>query len=635
MAKIILLFPPYWTPAMPHLALPALSSCLRSHGVEVIQRDVNLEVFERVLTRGYLEASLARLREFSRRPAASGASAPRECLRWALAEGPKLAAEVEQAVAVMRSPAFLDGPTGLQALLTIGQSLEVASLPFFPAALSLLSYTPPAAVDSSRSLLRSVRDEQRNMFLDIFRRGIIPDIVREQPDIVGISIPTEGQMLAGMTLAHLVKQSGLPCHVTVGGPHITMLREQLPKAPALFKLIDSAVAFEGEAPLLRLAEALAGAGDLAAVPNLIWRDGAAVRVNGSAAAPVHVSWQRGDGPPGDRRPGDEVAGLPGGAPSMGLAQGSAGVQPASLRSPDSSYPGGLPDFDSLPLGRYLAPYPVLPLLTAHGCYHGDCAFCNVGYGRAGHFRPLKSAQVVEQMLALQRKYGVRHIFFADEAMTPRSMREMSALLTAQGSPLHWCGCMRFEKAITADLLAQMSAAGCRMILFGLETASERMIELMDKGTQRETMGRVLKESAAAGIWNHTFFFFGFPTETLEDAQDTVNFVYAHGDAIHSASPGEFVLERYSPVHLQPQKFGVRRIVEQAEKDLAIYFEYELESGLDETMARTITERLLDVLPGKRFGQYYAQDTYRLLYASYLSEHGQALPGWLVDETTEA
>lgn len=581
MAKIILLFPPYWTPAMPHLALPALSSYLRAHGVEVIQRDLNLEVFERVLTRDYLTQSMARLRDLARRGAGPGTAVPPERLRWALAEGAKLAAQVEAAVAVIRSPAFLDGPTGLQAFLTIVQSLEVASLPFHPAALDLLSYTPPAPVDSSRSLLQAVRAEQRNMFLEIFRRGILPDIVREKPDIVGISIPTEGQMLAGMTLAHLVKQSGLPCHVTVGGPHITMLRQQLPKAPALFKLIDSAVAFEGEEPLLRLAEAVTGQGGLAAVPNLIWRDGAAVRVNGPHPQPLSSqNW---------------------------------------------------PDFDGLPIVRYLAPYPVLPLLTAHGCYHGDCAFCNVGYGRAGHFKPLKSAQVVAQMLALQRKYGIRHIFFADEAMTPRSMREMSALLSAQGSPIQWCGCMRFEKAITADLLQAMSAAGCRMILFGLETASERMIELMDKGTKRETMGRILKESTAAGIWNHTFFFFGFPTETMADAQDTVNFVYAHGDAIHSASPGEFVLERYSPVQQRPRDFGVRRIIERPEKDLAIYFDYELESGLDDQMAKTITERLLDVLPGKRFGQYYAQDTYRLLYAAYLHEHGRPLPGWLVAE----
>ncbi|MEJ5199893.1 MAG: radical SAM protein, partial [Anaerolineae bacterium] len=296
----------------------------------------------------------------------------------------------------------------------------------------------------------------------------------------------------------------------------------------------------------------------------------------------------------------------------------------------------VPDFDGLPVGRYLAPYPVLPLLTAYGCYHGDCAFCNVGYGRGGHFRPLRPAQVVEQMRALQRKYGVRHIFFADEAMTPHAMREMSALLEARvregGAPFHWCGCMRFEKAITLELLQSMSRAGCRMLLFGLETASPRMIELMEKGTRRETMSRILRESAAAGIWNHTFFFFGFPTETLEDAQETVNFVYAHGDVIHSASPGEFVLERYSPVHRTPQKYGVRRIIERPEKDLAIYFDYELASGLDAEMAHTITERLLDVLPGKRYGQYYAQDTYRLLYAGYLHEQGVPLPGWLADET---
>ncbi len=584
--KVMLFFPPYWTPAMPHLALPTLSAFLRSSGVEVIQRDLNIELFDRVLTREYLEQTVARLREIHRRAVGAQVQLPRDRVRWALAEGPRLAAEIEQAVAVVRSPAFLDGPTGLQAFLVIGQSLELASLPFYPAGLNLLSYTPASPVNSSRSLLQAVRDSQHNMFLDIFNRDIIPDIVREKPDIVGISIPTEGQMLAGMTLAHLVKQSGLRCHITVGGPHITMLREQLPKVPALFKLIDNAVAFEGEEPLLRLAEALAGRGDLAGVPNLIWRDGAAVRVNEA---------------------------------------GTSGVATA-----------GLPDFDGLPIGRYLSPYPVLPLLTAHGCYHGDCAFCNVGYGRSGHFRPLRSAQVVDQMLALHRKYGVRHIFFADEAMTPRSMREMSALLEAHerggGTPIHWCGCMRFEKTIARGLLESMSRAGCRMILFGLETASRRMIDLMDKGTQREHMSRILKESTAAGIWNHTFFFFGFPTETMEDAQDTVNFVYAHGDAIHSASPGEFVLERYSPVHREPRKFGVRRIIERPDKDLAIYFDYELESGLDEQTARTITERLLDVLPGKRFGQYYAQDAYRFLYASYLHEQGQPLPPWLVDES---
>ena len=105
--------------------------------------------------------------------------------------------------------------------------------------------------------------------------------------------------------------------------------------------------------------------------------------------------------------------------------------------------------------------------------------------------------------------------------------------------------------------------------------------------------------------------------------------------IHSGSPGEFVLERYSPVHQQPAKYGVRRIIQKPEQDLAIYFEYVLESGLDEQTAKAITEHLLDALPGKRYGQYYAQDVYRLLYSSHLHDQGQPLPPWLMDEESNS
>src|SRR5690606_16826112 len=132
--------------------------------------------------------------------------------------------------------------------------------------------------------------------------------------------------------------SGLKCHVTVGGPHITMLREQIAQTPALFSLIDSAVIFDGEVPLLRLAETLGGAfnsqDSLEHIPNLIYRqqDGK-IRVT-------------------QRKEPEKIQNLP------------------------------LPDFDGLPLDRYLAPHLVLPLMTARGCYFGKCAFCNVGYGEA-------------------------------------------------------------------------------------------------------------------------------------------------------------------------------------------------------------------------------------------------------------
>jgi hypothetical protein len=620
--KVLLVFPPQWTPAMPYLALPVLTSFLRSQGVDVIQRDLNLEAYDTVLSRAHLEQTIERLRRDYAAPSVvptdkrsalvnagrlraqsnpgGGIASPLpatgnarlneipEQIQWALTHGPRLAAQVDAAKEVFRSPAFYDGPKSLEAFEIIVHSLELASLPFLPAQLDLLNYIPAGQMDNSKSLLQAVRDRRHNMFLEIFERVIVPDIVREQPDIVGISIPTMGQMLPGMTLAHLVRRTGLKCHITVGGPHISMLREQLTRVPALFSLIDSAVIFEGELPLLRLAEALAGDGNLERVPNLIYKVGDQIRVNAVGST---------------------------------LHKHSDGAS-------------GTPDFDGLPIQRYLVPEPVLPLMTAHGCYHGLCAFCNVGYGTGKGFYPLPTDQIFNQMMTLQQKYGTRHIFCTDEAITPHTFRELATRLAERGAPVNWCGCVRFERALSQELLETMSRGGYRMALFGLETASERMIQHMIKGTQRETMGRILKESTQTGIWNHTFFFFGFPTETMEDAQETVNFVYAHQDWIHSASPGEFVLERYSPVHLNPGKFGVKRVIERLERDLAIYFDYELESGLDENMAHTIVERLLDVLPIKRFPQYYVHDIYRFLYASHLHAQGQPLPPWIAgqDET---
>lgn len=585
--KVMLLFPPNWTPSMPHLALPTLTAYLRMHGVEVIQRDLNAEVFNEILTRQYMNDAIARLRHdygpaVTRKPPKVGHPS-REQILWALNEGPRLAEEVQHAKRVLRSDDFFDGRKSLAAFETVIRCLEMASLPYYPASLHLQSYISAYPVDSSKGLLAAVKDEYHNIFLDIYRRGILQDIKREQPDVVGISIPSMPQMLAGMTLGYLIKQeAGLNCHVTVGGPHISMLRDELPNVPAIFSLFDSAVVFDGEVPLLQLVEAVTNQGDLSHIPNLVYRDGDTIRSN-------------------ERKTQEKIQNLP------------------------------LPDFDGLPLGRYLSPRLVLPLLTARGCYFGKCAFCNVGYGEPEAFSQLKAEQLAEQMLTLHEKYGTRHIFFADEAITPRNLKNLSPILEEQGKPVHWAGCVRLEKVISQELLHSMKRGGCAMVLFGLESASEKIIEVMVKGTELEHMSRILQESHAAGIWNHTFFFFGFPGETLENAQETVNFLYQHKHHINSAALGTFLMERYSPAHRFPQSFKVKRIIEKPDRDLAIYFDYEVEEGLDEATADLVMDRFLDALPDKTFPQFYANDVYRFLYASHIHEQDAPLPPWLVPE----
>lgn len=589
--KVMLVAPPNWTPTMPHLALPTLTAYLRGHGVEVIQRDLNLEVFDTILTRDYMRGAVNRVqarfagRTNGRQPSRNAPAA--DHVRWALREGPRIAARVEQAKSVMRSEAFFDGPMGMDAFKTVIDALEIASLPYYPAALHLQSYEAAVSVDSSRALLRGVRDSGTNMFLELFRDGIMADIERERPDIVGISIPSMPQMLPAMTLAHLIKESGLPIHVTVGGPHVSMLREELVKAPRIWTLIDSAVVFDGEIGLLALVHALEEGTDLADVSNLIYRD---------AAGDVHVN---------ARNTPEKITNLP------------------------------LPDFDGLPLDRYLAPKLVLPLLTARGCYFGKCAFCNVGYGEPETFSQLRAEHLADQMQALHAKYGVEHIFFSDEAVTPRNLKHLSTLLKERQADLRWGGCTRFEKVIDRPLLDQMFDGGCRMILYGLESASDPVMQAMIKGTELEHMSRILRESSEAGIWNHTFFFFGFPGETIDDAQQTVNFLYAHKPYINSAALGTFLMERYSPAHRFPESFGVTRIIEDPEKDLAIYFDYEVATGMDDHMATLIEGHFLNALPEKPYAHYYVSDVYRFLYAGHLAERDIPRPPWLEPEAQTA
>jgi len=565
--KILLLTPPHWGPAMPHLATPTLTAYLRAQGTTVVQRDLNIETFKLLLTPRAVEEALDRLRT------APPPGIPRAVINRALELGPRLAGQVLPATHVLRGERFFDGPASRHAVLTLAEVLQVVSLPYHPTRFSWTDFRAPAPVDSSRALIQLARDDRRNLFYHLFREQILPSIRAMAPDLVGISIPSMGQFLAGVTLASLIREARVAGHVTVGGGHITMIRESLARAPKMFDLFDSAVLFAGEIPLARLAEALDAGEDLQRVPNLMYRIGDEVHAN-----PVEM-------PPPPMLP---------------------------------------PDFSDLLLeDSYLSPHRVLPLLSSYGCYHGRCAFCNVGYGAPKSFVALDADLVVDQMLALRDTYGARHFFFADEAMTPRTLRVLATRLA--DADLHWCGCVRFEHGLTAKLLHAMARAGCRMLLFGLESAAPRILARMHKGIHRTEISRVLRDSAAAGIWNHVFFFFGFPGEKLTEAQETVDFIYAHQDSVHSASPGAFLLERYAPVERQPADYGVTRVGVPSGRDLPIYFDYEVRAGLSEAQANMMAERLIDVLPEHEFGQYYLSDAYRLLYASHLAEHGLSMP----------
>jgi hypothetical protein len=573
--KVMLFFPPNWTPSMPHLALPSLTAYLRRAGIIVLQRDLNAEVFDHILTAEFAGRSLDRLNRGRLRPNGP----PKDLVRWARSHGPAIAERVEHAKRVIKSDAFYDGPTSLQAFETMLAALRLASAPYFPAALELQTYNAAYRADSSASILRAVDDRERNMFIEIFEETVMGDVLREDPDVIGISIPCVNQVIAAMTLARVIKRFGCRAHVTIGGPMVSIWREQLPQLPQMFSLFDSAIVFDGEEPLLQLCHALEEGAPLSTVPNLIFVD---------ASGGVTTARQK----------QAKIKNLP------------------------------PPDFDGLPLDRYLAPELVLPLAMARGCYFGKCAFCNVGYGEAEVYSQLPGDALLETMLTLTSRHESKRIFFVDEAMPPRLMRDIAPQLATMGAPIQWGGCMRFEKVIGKELLELSHSGGCCMILFGLEAASQKVMDAMVKGTHLDNIRRILRESHEAGIWNHTFFFFGFPGESVEDAQQTANFVFEHGEQINSAAMGTFLLERYAPAHAFPKAFGITRVIEQPDADLGFYFDYEVASGMDASMAELVATRFEETLPPKEYPQFYVGDVYRFLYAAHLSEQNAVMPPWI-------
>ncbi len=128
----------------------------------------------------------------------------------------------------------------------------------------------------------------------------------------------------------------------------------------------------------------------------------------------------------------------------------------------------------------------------------------------------------------------------------------------------------------------------RLLHFGYESGSERVLKLMDKAVTTDVVERSLQLSSGAAIWNHVMGFFGFPGETREDAKQSIQFLEDHKDLVHSIGFGTFDLSKHTPVAKQPDKFGVTPY-KNPEWDLALDYYYTVRQGLSVEEAERVFE----------------------------------------------
>ena len=549
--KVMLIFPPDWYPSEPYLSLPSLTAVLRAAGHHVVQKDVNLEMYDWYFSDEFLRRvlkkvpqQLDRLRKISRSRELTEAEQELqislcELTRERIAQ---LTAKAEQAKQIVRGPQFYDAEKLEWAISAFREITDAISLVYAPARICM----PPMETDlsykvfMSSELLQAVEDTQVNIYRDVFEQLVKPVIEAERPEVIGISIVLQQQLFSTFTFCALIKEQFPNIHITIGGNTVTRLRDVLPTTPSLFRLFDSAIMYEGETAFLQLVEAVGAGGDLNQIPNLIFRD----------ASGIHTS-------------------------SLTYAEDMASLPP--------------PDFDGLPLEKYFVPERMLSYLATRGCYWGRCEFCDHGEGYTAGYRTKKIDQIVDEIRALKEKYNARHFHFTDESYPPALFRKLCRQLIEKNVNILWQTHMRFEKSLLEESVWKDAwASGCRYLHFGYESGNERVLKLMDKATTKEVIRRSLQLSAEVGIWNHAMGFFGFPGETREEARDSVDFLQANKDLVHSVGFGTFDLSKHTPVAKNPERWGVTAY-KNPEWDLALDYYYTVTQGLSVEEAERVFE----------------------------------------------
>jgi radical SAM superfamily enzyme YgiQ (UPF0313 family) len=420
-------------------------------------------------------------------------------------------------------------------------------------------------------------DPVRNVFLPYLRDDVVPGIARLSPRAVGLSVSSYHQFVAALTLGGLVREHLPDVHVVLGGKHLLNIQENLLSGPLIYsRFVHSAVLREGEIPLERLVEALRSGGPTASVPNLRYLEGGRV-----------VETEPCEPPP--------LADLP------------------------------HPDFSDTPWDRYLVPRRYAPIRMAEGCYWGKCTFCFRYRRDRAAFRPAGS--VLDEMERLVRDHGVHDLTVNDDCLPPEYWEEIADGVIGRGLDLSMLIWAKPVSGFTRDRLSKMARAGVRQVRWGLESAQPRILRLMRKGTTVEGALRVLKDAASEGIWNHTCVIIGFPTETREEAENTVAFIRNHADVIHSFIFYPFALYEDTHIFDRPEAFSIRDI--RTEKGpLTERLTYIQERGMTpEEARRFVPQARRDLLEGVYGRPFWHRLKIREYLQLYLDHYGLA---WVRD-----
>ncbi len=535
--KVLSVIPPMTQLNTPYPSTAYLTGFLRSRGIDAVQEDLALALVLRLFSAEGLDAIRERiealptrkrtprvkafLNQFSRYRNTIAATvaflqgrdptlAHRIASRQFLPEGPRFATLAEYTAPDGGDPlAWAFGALGTHdrarhfATLALNDLADVVKDAVDPR-FEFVRYAESLAQSQpSFDPLAKALSAKPTLVDELLHELTLASIAKHKPDLVLLSVPFPGTVYAAFRIAQAIKAHDPRIVTELGGGYVnTELRELA--EPRVFDFFDYVTLDAGEKPVLSLLEHLRGKRPREKLVRTFLREKDTVRY-------IHC--------------------------------GDADIPFAEV---------GTPTWDGLPIDRYLSVLDMLnpmhrlwsdgrwnKLTVAHGCYWKKCSFCDVS-------------------LDYEMETGQTGFHFVDEAAPPKGLKALATELQKRKTAISWWGNIRFEKTFTPELCQQLADSGCIAISGGLEVASDRLLKLMKKGVTVEQVARVTRAFSEAGILVHAYLMYGFPTQTVQDTVDSLEYVrqlFAAG-CIQSGYFHRFACTVHSPVGKNPEHYGV-------------------------------------------------------------------------------
>lgn len=307
------------------------------------------------------------------------------------------------------------------------------------------------------------------------------DVEGFKPDIIGISSMTIDHDRA-LQAASIGKKCG--ALVILGGPHATVVPETVIAEPD----VDVVVVGEGEYTMLELVRAYSKREDFSGIKGIYHKNETGIRIN-HPRNPV-ANLDELPYPARDLFPLDKI-----------------------LRTPATNFP---------------LSSPALHIMTSRGCYY-DCNFCQPClskiFGKEVRRRSIEN--VFGEIEFIYQNYGIRSLIIEDDTFTSKKGYVISLCKEMIARGLHkkisWY-CHSRANTLDEELVDIMKASGCRSICFGIESGSQRVLDLLNKRTTVEQGTNSIKLCKQKGIIAVVNMMIGSPDEEPEDLQKSLDFI---------------------------------------------------------------------------------------------------------------